>query len=184
MKISIKCLKKYLSLIQSGYSNFVLTEGFKTPLFFFLIQNVLLCQIYSFCCPKIFFISCRTSSTCIERNFPYRIQARKSSVSDHAVIRVRSFREVPAFRSTVLSGTADDDTVLKHFLAVGSHTISSTGPVFRKTRKAVQYHPGIRMALSGHHPPVKGRIRRHYTDVYPRSDKALQGPEATILVHC
>lgn len=40
------------------------------------------------------------------------------------------------------------------------------------------------MALSGHHPPVKGRIRRHYTDVYPRSDKALQGPEATILVHC
>lgn len=69
MKISIKCLKKYLSLIQSGYSNFVLTEGFKTPLFFFLIQNVLLCQIYSFCCPKIFFISCRTSSTCIERNF-------------------------------------------------------------------------------------------------------------------
>lgn len=73
MKISIKCLKKYLNLIQSGYSNFVLTEGFKTPLFFFLIQNVLLCQIYSFCCPKIFFISCRTSSTCIERNFPYRI---------------------------------------------------------------------------------------------------------------
>lgn len=33
MKISIKCLKKYLSLIQSGYSNFVLTEGFLTPLF-------------------------------------------------------------------------------------------------------------------------------------------------------
>lgn len=28
MKISIKCLKKFLSLIQSGYSNFVHTEGF------------------------------------------------------------------------------------------------------------------------------------------------------------
>lgn len=28
MKISIKCLKKFLSLIQSGYSNFGHTEGF------------------------------------------------------------------------------------------------------------------------------------------------------------